>query len=415
MGETQRQDMNSVASEFPKNGDLDYVCLWYIKATRYMMGTRIRAGFVSTSSITQGEQVVLLWKNLFEKYGLDIFYAYRSFNWESEAKIKAGVHCVIILFTIGQQVSEKFIVDGRRKKLANHINGYLVDAPDTWIDGQKQPLCNVPLISNGSKPLDNAICAFSPEEKEEFIRREPGAEPYFYRYMGSREFINNIERWFLIINRIPPNELSRMPLVMDKLKAIREYRLSSSSVQTYKLAETPAKFHFENMPVHDYLVIPQTSSGRRRYVPIGFLSPDVLVNNKLQVMRDGGLYEFGILSSNVHNAWLRAVAGRLRDDFTYSVSIVYNTFPWPVVDDKTKEKIRNTAQGILDARNKYPLSSLADLYGELTMPSDLLRAHQQNDREVMRAYGFSIKEMTESKCVAELMKMYQALTKESNS
>ena len=410
MGTTQRQDMNTVAKEFPKNGDLDYVSLWYIKAARFMQGTNIRAGFVSTSSITQGEQVVLLWKILFEKYGLDIFYAIRSFNWESEAKIKAGVHCVIILFTIGQQVQKKYIVEDKQKSLATHINGYLLDAPDLWIDGQKKPICDVPLISNGSKPLDNAICAFTPEEKAEFIKQEPKSEPYFYKYMGSKEFINNIERWFLIINRIPPNELSHMPLVLEKLKEIREYRLSSSSVQTYKLAETPAKFHFENMPEQEYLVIPQTSSGRRRYVPIGFLTPDVMVNNKLQVMRDGGLYEFGILSSNVHNAWLRAVAGRLREDFTYSVSVVYNTFPWPEINEDTKGKIRTTAQRILDVRNKYAKSSLADLYGDLTMPSDLRQAHIENDKAVMRAYGFPIKDTTETQCVTELMKMYQALT-----
>ena len=409
MGTAQRQDMNTVAKEFPKNGDLDYVSLWYIKAARFMQGTNVRAGFVSTSSITQGEQVVLLWKILFEKYGLDIFYAIRSFNWESEAKIKAGVHCVIILFTIGQQVQKKYIVEDKQKSLATHINGYLLDAPDLWIDGQKKPICDVPLISNGSKPLDNAICAFTPEEKAEFIKQEPKSEPYFYKYMGSKEFINNIERWFLIINRIPPNELSHMPLVLEKLKEIREYRLSSSSVQTYKLAETPAKFHFENMPEQEYLVIPQTSSGRRRYVPIGFLTPDVMVNNKLQVMRDGGLYEFGILSSNVHNAWLRAVAGRLREDFTYSVSVVYNTFPWPELNENSKEKIRTTAQRILDVRNKYTKSSLADLYGDLTMPSDLRQAHTENDKAVMRAYGFSIKDTTETQCVAELMKMYQKI------
>lgn len=412
MGDSQRDDMNTVAAEFPKNGDLDYVCLWYIKAARYMQGTKIRAGFVSTSSITQGEQVILLWKILFEKYNLDIFYAIRSFNWESEAKIKAGVHCIILLFTIGNLVHEKYIVEGNSKHSAQHINGYLLNAADSWIEGQKKPICDVPTISNGSKPLDNAICAFTPEEKAEFLAKEPKAEPYFYRYMGSKEFINNIERWFLIINRIPPHELSKMPMVLKKLEEIREYRLSSSSAQTLKLAETPAKFHFENMPDNDYLVIPQTSSGRRRYVPIGFLTPDVMVNNKLQVMRNGGLYEFGILSSNIHNAWLRCVAGRLRDDFTYSVSVVYNTFPWPNVTPEQRQKIEQTAQNILNVRNqeKYKESSLADLYKDISMPDDLRKAHQLNDAAVMRAYGFSIKDMNETSCVEALMNMYQQIT-----
>ena len=412
MGDSQRQDMKDVAYDFPKNGDLDYVCLWYIVAARYMQNTSIKAGFVSTSSITQGEQVILLWKILFEKYNLNIVYAIRSFNWQSEAKIKAGVHCVIIEFVVGSTNEERWIRDGGSIKKVDYINGYLMESKNVWISGQKKPISDVPLISNGSKPLDNAICAFTPEEKEIFVSKEPKAEPYFYRYMGSREFINNIERWFLLINRIPPHLLAKMPLVLQKLEEIKEYRLSSNSAPTRKLADTPAKFHFENMPDEEYLVIPQTSSGRRRYVPIGFLTPDVLVNNKLQVMKEGGLYELGILSSNVHNAWLRTVAGRLREDFTYSVSVVYNTFPWPAVTKEQKIKIEQTAKEILDARAMYPESSLAVLYDELTMPPELRKAHQNNDRAVMQTYGFSIKDMTESKCVAELMKMYQELTKE---
>jgi len=412
MGEEQRKDMTSVAFDFPKNGDLDYVSAWYIVSARYMQNTNIKAGYVSTSSITQGEQVVLLWKVLFEKYGLTINYAIRSFNWQSEAKKKAGVHCVIIEFQIGDDKKEKFIVDNDLIKPASHINGYLMNSPNIWIEGQRQPISNVPAISNGSKPLDNAICAFTPEEKAEFIKREPKSEPYFYRYMGSREFINNIERYFLLINRIPPHLLTHMPLVIDRLNQIKEYRLSSNSKPTQSLAETPAKFHFENIPESNYLVIPQTSSGKRRYVPIGFLTPDILVNNKLQVMRNGGLYELGILCSNVHNAWLRTVAGRLREDFTYSVSVVYNTFPWPSPSQEQKDKIVETAQKILNARNLFPESSLADLYFDIAMPSELRKAHQENDKAVMQAYGFDWRNMTESECVAELMRMYQKLTKE---
>lgn len=408
MGESQRQDMVDVAYDFPKNGDLDYVSLWYIVAARYMQNSSIRAGFVSTSSITQGEQVILLWKILFEKYKLNIFYAIRSFNWESEAKNKAGVHCVIIEFVVGNTNSERWIRDGDKVKKVEYINGYLMESKNIWISGEKKPISDVPLISNGSKPLDNAICAFTPEEKTDFLIKEPKAEPYFYRYMGSREFINNIERWFLLINRIPPHLLIKMPAVLRKLEEIKAYRLSSKSAPTRKLADTPAKFHFENMPENDYLVIPQTSSGRRRYIPIGFLTPDVLVNNKLQVMRDGGLYEFGVLSSNIHNAWLRTVAGRLREDFTYSVSVVYNTFPWPKIDKQQKEKIEQTAQAILDVRSLYPESSLAALYDELTMPIDLREAHIANDKAVMKAYGLKLS-MTDDEIVAELMKLYQQI------
>ena len=410
MGDSQRADMNLVAREFPKNGDLDYVCAWYIVAAQFMQGTKIKAGFVSTSSITQGDQVINLWKKLFEDYQLTIIYAIRSFNWQSEAKIQAGVHCVIIEFVIGDYSGEKAIVDSGKIKKVNYINGYLMETADVWIAGQKKPICNVPTISNGSKPLDNAICAFTPEEKAEFIQREPASEPYFYKYMGSREFINSIERYFLLINRIPPQLLRNMPLTLDRLNQIREYRLSSDSAPTRKLADVPAQFHFENMPESSFLVIPQTSSGRRRYVPIGFLTPDVLVNNKLQVMRDGGLYEFGILSSNAHNAWLRTVAGRFREDFTYSVSVVYNTFPWPKPTDVQKKRIEQTAKAILDARALYLDASLADLYDNLTMPPELRTAHQQNDRAVWEAYGKAWNIGKESECVAYLMQLYQVMT-----
>ena len=323
--------------------------------------------------------------------------------------IKAGVHCVIIEFRIGRYTGEKHINDNQLIKPVKHINGYLIDSEDVWVEGTKKPICKVPVISNGSKPLDNAICAFTAEEKADFIRKEPGSEPYFYRYMGSKEFINNIERYFLLINRIPPNELRRMPHVLEKLEHIREYRMNSESEPTRKLAETPAKFHFENIPDSEYLVIPQTSSGRRRYVPIGFLSPDILVNNKLQVMREGGLYEFGVLSSSVHNAWLRTVAGRIRDDFTYSVSVVYNTFPWCDPTPEQRSEIEKTAQNILDVRNTFPESSLADLYDDNTMPQPLRDAHVLNNKAVLKAYGFKKGNpaySSETACVSELMKLY---------
>ncbi len=412
MGDKQREDMNIIAAEFPKNGELDYVCAWYIVAAKYMENTKIKASFVSTSSITQGEQVILLWKKLFEEYKLQIVYAVRPFKWTSESHIQAGVHCVIIEFCIGETNKKKYIESDGIKKEVSHINGYLTEAKNVWIEGRRTPICNVPLIANGNKPLDNAICAFDPQEKDEFIKKEPGSAPYFFRYMGSREFINNIERWFLLINRMEPALVRKMPLVMEKLEEIREYRLQSKSKQTKNLADTPAKFHFENMPEKDFLVIPQTSSGRRRYVPIGFLTPDIIVNNKLQVMRDGGLYEFGILSSNVHNVWLRTVAGRIRADFTYSVSVVYNTFPWPNPTEKQKKEIEKTAQQILDARKKNANSCLADLYDPvgMTLASELLEAHRANDKAVMKAYGFWGKFNSESECIAELMKMYEELT-----
>jgi len=419
MSEEQHRDMNYIAKDFPKNGELDYVACWYIKAALYMKNTRIKAGFVSTSSICQGEQVSLLWKKLFNDYDLDIFYAIRSFNWVSEASKKAGVHCIIIEFTIGNQIKDKIIEENGIKHPAKHINGYLINYDDKWIENRKAPICDVPTISNGSKPLDNAICAFTTEEKDDFIKKEPASAPYFYRYMGSKEFVQNIPRWFLFCNRIPETERAKMPMVIQKLKEVSEYRRASKSEQTYKLADTPEKFHFENVPTTNYLAIPQTSSGKRRYVPIGFLGPEVLANNKLQIMTGGGLYEFGILSSNIHNAWVRTVAGRLRDDITYSVGVVYNTFPWPIPTEAQRNEIERTAQLILDARSQYKDFSLKDMYGEdmFLRFAKLHTAHQQNDLAVMKAYGF-IKIgkdgkkhlMDESECLVELFKMYEKST-----
>ncbi|MCI8641258.1 MAG: class I SAM-dependent DNA methyltransferase [Clostridia bacterium] len=415
MTEEQKQDVNFVFSNIKdKVGSMDYVTCWYKKACDYIKESNIEVGFVSTNSICQGEQETLLWKYLMLNYNIQINTAYPTFTWSSETKEKAGVHCVIVEFSCINNKKEKRIYsDSTHYKVANKINGYLVEAPEVWIEKRNKPIQNVPIISNGSKPLDNAICAFTPEEREEFIAKEPNSKKYFYRYMGGYEFINNIERYFLLINKIPPNEQKSMPYVLEKLQQIKDYRNRSKSLETKRLAETPSKFHYENMPKNNFLVIPQTSSGRRKYIPIGFLSPNVLVNNKLQVMKEVSMYEFGILCSNVHNAWVRYVAGRLRNDYTYSVGIVYNNFTWPTVSKEQKEKIEKTAQNILNARNLYLNSSLADLYDELTMPPELRKAHQDNDKAVMEAYGFDWRNMTESDCVAELMKMYQKLAEES--
>ena len=405
----QKKDITDIFGKNFKNlGHLDYVSSWYKKSAEFIQNTNIEIAFVSTNSVSQGEHVATLWKYLFEELNIKINFAYTTFNWESEAKEQAGVHCVIIGFAVFER-NEKVLYNDKIINKVNHINGYLVDAPNVWIERRSNPLQNVPIIGNGNVPLDNAICAFKPEEMNEFIKKEPESKPYFYKYMGGYEFINNIERYFLVINKIPPELLKRMPLVTQKLNEIKEYRLKSG-VSARKLADTPSKFHYENMPTSNFLAIPQTSSGRRKYIPIGFLSPDVMVNNKLQVMNNATLYEFGILMSNVHNSWVRYVCGRLRNDFTYSVGIVYNNFPWPEVNEKQKEKIINTAQNILNVRSKYPNTSLAILYDEITMPNDLRTAHQLNDRAVMEAYGFPVKSsFTESMCVAELMKMYQKL------
>ena len=408
MGSLQREDMNIVMAEFRNNGDLDYVTAWYAMAARYMQSTTICAGFVSTSSISQGDQVINLWKPLFEKYNLNIFHAVRPFNWQSESQNSASVHCVIVEFTINDIRPQKTIeVNATKYFSVQHINGYLMDAPDSWIEGVTKPLCEVPIISNGNKPLDNAICAFTPEEKEEFVKNEPLSEPYFMRYMGSREFINNIERWFLIINRIPPHLLARMPMVQEKLRLIREYRLSSNSAQTKKLAEYPAKFHFENMPASEFLLVPRVSSQNRYYVPMGYLTADNMCSDAIQIISDATLFHFGVLESRIHMAWMRIVCGRLKEDYRYSKGIVYNNFPWPSATEEQKDAIEATGKIILDVRKNYPDSTLELLYKPSLMPDDLIDAHNKNDEAVAAIYaGYGINlNMTDEEIALTLMRV----------
>ena len=406
MTEENKIDLMHIAKDFPKAASLDFISCWFIKSAEYIQNSKIHVGFIATSSICEGEQVLMLWKKLFFDFNIKIIYAYTKFKWKSESKKQAGVHCVIVGFKSDDEPQEKFIFCDDKKEKVNYINAYLSDAPNIWISNRSAPLCNVPKIANGNKPLDNALATFTPEERENFIRREPQSEKYFYRYMGGKEFINNIERWILLLNRIPLHILRKMPSAMKIIKEIREYRENSDSKVTRALADTPTKFHFENMPTNNFLVIPQTSSGRRKYIPIGFLTPDIITNNKLQVMDGGGLYEFGILSSSVHNAWIRKVAGRFRDDFTYSISLVYNNFVWCDCSENQRKKIEQTAQLILDARNNYPDASLADLYDPTLMPKDLRDAHKKNDLAVLDAYHFD-KNLTESQILANLFTLYQ--------
>ena len=285
-----------------------------------------------------------------------------------------------------------------------------MDAPDTWIESRSKPLCDVPEIGIGNKPIDGGFYLFKEEEKEEFIAKEPKSAPYFRRWYGSEEFINNKVRYCLWLGECSPAELRTMPHCYERVMNVREYRLQSPSEGTVKLADKPTRFHVENMPDDNYLLIPRVSSERRRYVPMGYMSPNSLSSDAVQIIPNATLYHFGVLTSNVHMAWMRVVCGRLKSDYRYSKDIVYNNFPWCQPTEEQKTRIEQTAQAILNARAKYPDSSLADLYDEVTMPPELRKAHQENDRAVMAAYGFSTK-MTESECVAELFKMYQALTK----
>ena len=409
MDTAQKDDLNLIFQGWKNAGNLDYVCCWYKKTADLMTGTEIRSALVSTNSVSQGEAVANLWKPLFES-GVHIDFAHRTFRWDSEAKIKAHVHCVIIGFSIAPNDKPKLLFSSDRPQKVQNINGYLLDAENIFVESRNKALCDVPEIGIGNKPIDGGNYLFTQQEMLDFVKKEPAAEKWFKPWYGSQEFINRCPRQCLWLGECPPNELRKMPECMKRVEAVREFRLASKSAGTRKLADTPTRFHVENMPAGTYIVIPEVSSERRRYIPMGFMTPDILCSNLVKVVPNATLYHFGILTSNVHMAWVRAVCGRLKSDYRYSKDVVYNNFPWPAPTEAQKAKIEQTAQEILDARALYPDCSLADLYDEVTMPPELRKAHQQNDRAVMQAYGFDVKTTTESSCVAELMKMYQKLT-----
>ena len=411
MSESQKQDVIDIFGAKWKNvGNMDYVCCWYKKAAELIkQAPQARAALVSTNSICQGEQVANLWQKLFDD-GIRINFAYRTFRWDSEASLKAHVHCVIVGFSY-QKVKPCFIYDGDRKIEAANINAYLIDGPDVFIIGRPKPLCCIPEIGIGNLPIDGGNYLFTKEQMNEFIKIEPKSVSYFKLWYGSEEFIHRKPRYCLWLGDCSPAELRQMPNCLKRIEAVRLFRKESKRAATNKLADTPTHFSTENMPQGNYIIVPKVSSERRRYIPMGFMSPDAFASDLVFIIPDATLYHFGILESNVHMAWMRAVCGRLKSDYRYSKDVVYNNFPWPTPTDEQKAKIEQTAQAILDARALYPDSSLADLYDELTMPVELRRAHQDNDRAVMAAYGFPIKTMTESQRVAELFKLYQELTK----
>jgi len=409
MGSEQKDDVTAIFEGWKNAGNLDYVCCWYKKASDFMAGTMIRSALVSTNSVSQGESVANLWKPLFES-GVHIDFAHRTFRWDSEAKIKAHVHCVIIGFSCAPNSAPRVLYTSDRSQIVHNINGYLLDAENVFVENRSKPLCNVPEIGIGNKPIDGGNYLFTKDEMDEFLQKEPAAKAYFKPWYGSQEFINRCPRYCLWLGDCPPNELRKMPECVKRVEAVRQLRLASKSAGTRKLAYTPTRFHVENMPSGTYVVIPEVSSEKRKYVPMGFMTPNILCSNLVKIVPNATLYHFGVLTSNVHMAWMRAVCGRLKSDYRYSKDIVYNNFPWPTPTDEQKAKIEQTAQNILDARALYPDSSLADLYDETTMPPELRKAHQQNDKAVMRAYGFDIKTTTETSCVAELMRMYQYLT-----
>ena len=413
MSKEQKDDLLHVFGTKWKNvGNMDYVTGWYKKTMDMMRDyPTTRAALVSTNSITQGEQVANLWRPLMEA-GIHIDFAWRTFIWDSEATQKAHVHCVIIGFSLCHSERKRRIYEGGEVVEASNINGYLIDGDNVFVESRSKPICDVPEIGIGNKPIDGGFYLFKNDEKEEFVRKEPGSERYFKRWYGSDEFINRRPRWCLWLGDANPVDLLKLPECMKRIEAVRNYRLASPSPGTVKLADKPTRFHVENMPNNNYLLIPKVSSERRQYIPVGFMDSETLSSDLVFIIPGATLYHFGVLTSSVHNAWMRVVCGRLKSDFRYSKDIVYNNFPWPTVPEDQKAKIEETAKLILSAREKYPEASMADFYSNIILFPDLMNAHRANDAAVLEAYGFP-KDATEADIVARLFKMYQELTKNS--
>lgn len=411
MSDDQRRESRAVMAGIEDAGLLDYVANWYVLAAKYVGDRPTRCAFVSTNSITQGEQVGVLWGWMLAR-GARIHFAHRTFQWSNEARGVAAVHCVIIGFGMHdapkKTIFEYEDIRGEPHAVeAKNINPYLVDAPDIVLTRRSKPICDVPEIGIGNKPIDGGNYLFTAEERDEFIKREPKSAKYFRRWLGSDEFLNGYERWCLWLGDCTPDELRSMPEAMRRVEAVKKYRLESKSAPTRKIASTPTRFHVENMPKGTYLVLPEVSSERRQFIPIGFETPSTLCSNLVKIAPGAKLFHFGVLSSTMHNAWIRYVAGRLKSDYRYSAGIVYNNFPWPSgVSDAQKKKIEYAAQDVLDARTKYPKSNLADLYDPLTMPPDLLKAHQRLDAAVDAAYGRKVFK-NDAERVAFLFELYR--------
>lgn len=420
--EQQKKEIRSIyvdenGKEYNLAGKIDYVAGWYFKAASLISNTNIKVAFVSTNSICQGEQVVGVWQPLYKRFGVNIDFAYQTFKWGSEAKDKAAVHCVIVGFSTNHNNEKKQLFSSTDKlDLVDNINPYLLSGKTIFVESVKTPICPVSPMYFGSKPTDGGYFFLTPEEKQVIVRKEPQSEKYIRKVLGAQEYINNVERYCLWLVGITPSELKSSPMIYERVKKVREFRLASKAESTRKFADRPTEFKQNAQPNKPYLIVPRVSSENRRYVPIGYIDPEVIATDATQIIPNATLYEFGVITSNVHMAWMRTVAGRLEMRYRYSNTIVYNTFPWPQVTEEQKEFIAKTAQEILDARSLYPNSSLAHLYDETAMPGELRKAHQKNDVAVMKAYGMikkvngKDKLMTESETMSKLFEMYEQIT-----
>ncbi|MEP6965623.1 MAG: DNA methyltransferase, partial [Polaromonas sp.] len=422
----QKSDAAPVFAPLQGGGLLDFVAAWYVKAAIYIKGyPLIRAAFVSTNSITQGEQVSVLWSWLIAQ-GIHIHFAHRTFRWSNEASGKAAVHCVIVGFGLsdppGKIIFEYADIKGIPHAMpVNSINPYLVDAPDVVLQNRRTPICNVPEIVNGSKATEGGNLLLSDAERLDLISRLPVADKWIRPFLGAEEFINKTRRWCLWLVGISPTELRSMPAIYSRVQAVRAMRLASTDAQTRTDSNQPTLFQKIRQPESSYLAIPRTSSETRTFIPIGYLASGVIASDNLQTISNANLYHLGVLSSSMHMAWVRYTCGRLKSDYRYSASIVYNNFPWPDLSSNQAEvqvvrsqaAIENAAQSVLDTRALFPESSLADLYDPLTMPPALVKAHQKLDAAVDAAYalgGAKKSWKNDAERVAYLFELYQQYT-----
>ena len=401
MNEFQKQDLQLL---FPKKKNLDYVCCWYKKAYEYMKDTEVECAFVSTNSIVQGETVARMWEDI----PVSINFAHKSFIWSSESKNSANVHCVIIGFSIQGKENKWLFDDGKSLKVES-INKYLMDGPDILIQSRSKALVNSNPMVYGNKPADGGHLIIEADEYPQICKNYPDIVKYIHPLVGAKEYLHNEERYCLWLKGVDPSIIKNNPFLYDRVSKCKEVRSNSKAAGIRKFVDVPTIFAQITQPEDcNYLIIPRTSSEKRRYIPIGFMDANSKVTDAVQIVPNATLYDFGIITSNVHMAWMRAFAGRLEMRYRYSKDVVYNTFPWPKLQEQHRVAIEKTAKQILEARKLYPNSTLAELYDEVTMPIELREAHRDNNRAVMRAYGFDLK-MTEEECVAELMKLYQAL------
>ena len=408
----QKAEIQDVFHGSRNSGNVDYVAGWYMKAAEYMGGYPIRAAFVSTNSICQGEQVANVWKPIYD-LGVRIDFAHDTFRWRNEATEQAHVFVVIVGFSKqgGTKTLFHHTTPDATEEITNpiNINAYLLNAPDVFVWNRKTPLCDVPEIGIGNKPIDGGNYLFNEDEKEAFLSTEPKAAPYFHKWLGSKEFLNNQSRYVLWLGDLSEEELIELPQCRERIENVRQLRLASKSVPTQKIANTPARFHVENMPEGTSVLIPEVSSERRRYIPMGFIGPETFCSNLVRLIPNASIYHYGVLQSQFHNAWMRTVAGRLKSDYRYSGGVVYNNFVWPNPTPKQRETIEACAQAILDTRDNYPDKSLAILYDPDKMPADLLAAHKALDAAVEAAYGVNF-DGDEEKIVTHLFKLFAEAT-----